>query len=401
LADHAWLVLTSRVGAPIRDVVVPYVTVASADAIRHFARAYGDGNPLYSDPSYAATSARGHLVAPPLFALATGFPTWRAERDAAASVDLDHLPGVRHQTILRDRWTLCRPIVENTRLVRDRVLVDAHVVDDEAGAESPDVACDVTERTTYRSGDDVYAVHDRVRRYRTAPRPATASTRTEKATYTPEQLADIDQAYERQCPRGGIPMYAEDVSVGTRLGPMTKGPMTVTDLVEYRAGVGPGPLGGEGLRLGYLNRRARPELYAPDEAGAPDITERRHFDDKFAQSLGYPGAYDYSHTRVNWLTHLLTDWMGDGAWLREVAATTTLADNFVGDTHWLEGEVTGVSEGDEHGEARVAVWGTNQLGVRTCEGTALVLLPKRPARVVSATAIAMLGSAPLTEDALA
>src|SRR5436190_21736284 len=74
--------LLSRVGAPIRDVVTPYVTVASADAIRHFARAYGDDNPLYSDPAYARAAPFGALFAPPLFPLATGTPTWTPDVDA-------------------------------------------------------------------------------------------------------------------------------------------------------------------------------------------------------------------------------------------------------------------------------------------------------------------------------
>jgi acyl dehydratase len=385
--------LLDRVGAPIRDMTPPYVTIASEDAIRHFARAYGDGNPLFSDPAYATSVGHAAAFAPPLFPLATGSPTWNetATEPDTVSVDLDRAPGVRHQTIVRDHWILCRPIVAGTRLARDRVLAAAALVPE--GAHS---ACDITERTTYHAGGETYAVYERHRRYRLEPAPANAKPqRSERTRYSPEELAAIDAAYRTQEPRGATPRHLHTVSPGDRIAPMVKGPLTVTDLVEYRSGVGPGPLGGEALRLSYLNRMQHPERYGPDDSGALDITERRHWDDTFARSLGYPGAYDDSHTRLNWLAHLLTDWMGDGGWVRELAGTTTLADNFVGDAHWLEGTVTEVTDQGAFGIAAVSVWGTNQLGTRTCEATALVVLPAAPERLVSTDDIATLGTTPL------
>ena len=39
-----------------------------------------------------------------------------------AVIDIDRMPGVRNQTIMGDSWVLCRPIVEGTRLQRDRRL---------------------------------------------------------------------------------------------------------------------------------------------------------------------------------------------------------------------------------------------------------------------------------------
>jgi hypothetical protein len=138
--------------------------------------------------------------------------------------------------------------------------------------------------------------------------------------------------------------------------------------------VGPGPLGGEPLRLAFLNRRRRPGLYAPDDTGAPDIVERRHYDVAFARSLGYPSAYDYSHTRLTWLSHLVTDWIGDGAWLWSLSGRT-ISNNYVGDTHWLDGVVTAVDDQGEVGAVTLRLEARNQDGDLTCDGEAVVLLP--------------------------
>jgi hypothetical protein len=168
---------------------------------------------------------------------------------------------------------------------------------------------------------------------------------------------------------------------------MVKGPLTLTDLVTYRAGVGPGPLGAAALDLAYRHRRTRPDLYSADESGAPDTVERRHWDERYAQSLGHPSADDYSHTRLCWFSHLLTNWMGDGAWLWTLSATVT-APNYVGDTHWMQGRVVDISGGGDTGNDRgpglvtIVLEGRNQLDDVTCRGQAQVLLPDRMSPLV-------------------
>src|SRR5580704_2951994 len=180
--------LVNRIGSPIKDVVPPHAAFATVDSIRHFARAYGDDNPLYSDPEYAAASARGALTAPPLFPIATGTPRLSggngANGEGLDPVDLDRMPGMRNQTILGDRWLLCRPIAVGTRLERERKLL--HVALDEsrsAGAAPSPSGCDLTERTTYHTGDVIYAVHDRRRRYRLDGARTSTAGRVDKASY--------------------------------------------------------------------------------------------------------------------------------------------------------------------------------------------------------------------------
>jgi hypothetical protein len=115
----------------------------------------------------------------------------------------------------------------------------------------------------------------------------------------------------------------------------------------------------------------------------PDIVERRHWDEKFAESLGLLSATDYSHTRMNWFSHLVTNWMGDGGWLRQLTGVTNLGVNYVGDTHWMEGEVTSISDRGCADEAGLVLTGRNQRGEQTCRADAVVLLPKRPSVAVT------------------
>ncbi len=55
--------------------------------IREFANAIGDDNPIYHDPSYAAESEFGAILAPPTFAATKAF--WRKGQSASDLAGLD------------------------------------------------------------------------------------------------------------------------------------------------------------------------------------------------------------------------------------------------------------------------------------------------------------------------
>ena len=119
---------------------------------------------------------------------------------------------------------------------------------------------------------------------------------------------------------------------------------------------------------GKDNREERPDFYDRDDTGAWDARERLHWDEAYAQRCGHPSAYDYTHTRLNWMVHLLTDWMGDHARL-ETIAFVHVAHNYVGDTHWIDGTIRAV----DAARATLVLRGVNQLGTVTCLGDATVL----------------------------
>ncbi len=369
--------LRRLVGAPITSSEPPHFQEVTPDAIRLFARAFGDGNPIYSDPKYAEHSVRGGLVAPPLFPIAMGQPAEPGE--PARPVDVAAVLGVGPPSApAADRWTLHRPLVVGTRLSRSSTLYDVAAEDDPA---SPWFV-EATERTVYETSGVVYATHDRARRYRSHGDPAPAADPRPLAVYTQAELAEIERAYETEIVRGPEPRRVCDVAVGDVLGPIVKGPLTVTDLITYRGGIGPGPLGAEPLRLGALSRRRRPALWSANTQGVPESLERRHWDVEYAQSLGYASAYDYSHTRLTWLTHLLTNWMGDGGWVWQVEGAM-LEANYVGDTHWVTGVVRAVRDAAACGAVTIELSARNQRAEVTYRGSAIVLLPDEPATFVT------------------
>ncbi|MGJ3627921.1 hypothetical protein AB5I41_14730 [Sphingomonas sp. MMS24-JH45] len=56
--------------------------------------------------------------------------------------------------------------------------------------------------------------------------------RDEPASYTDEDLAEIEATYDAEYRRGADTLFFEDVDVGTELPRMVKGPLTVTDLIN-------------------------------------------------------------------------------------------------------------------------------------------------------------------------
>jgi len=55
--------------------------------------------------------------------------------------------------------------------------------------------------------------------------------------------------------------------------------------------------------------------------------------------VGAPGAYDYGPERCSWLTHHITNWIGDAGFLRQ-AKSQIRRHNPEGDIIFIDGEVT-------------------------------------------------------------
>jgi len=165
---------------------------------------------------------------------------------------------------------------------------------------------------------------------------------------------------------------------------MVKGPLTVTDIVCWHAGMGMGLYGVKPLRLGHDNRMRIPRFFHRDDLNVPDVMQRVHWDPEFARRSGNPTTFDYGRMRETWLIHLCTDWMGDDAWLWKLECEFRRF-NYVGDTQWLRGRVTRtyLAAGDRPA-VDVDLEAVNQRGEVTTPGRASILLPSRvlgPARL--------------------
>jgi hypothetical protein len=195
--------------------------------------------------------------------------------------------------------------------------------------------------------------------------------------YTDDEIAAIDRQYGGERCRGADPRWWEDVTEGDTVGPMVKGPLTVTDMVCWHVGMGMGLYGVKPLRLGYHNRTRIPRFFQRDALNVPDVMQRVHWDPEFARRSGNPTTFDYGRMRETWLIHLCTDWMGDDAWLWKLDCEFRRF-NYVGDTQTLSGTVTRryLAEG-ERPAIDIDLTMTNQRGEVTTPGHATMLLPSR------------------------
>jgi len=198
--------------------------------------------------------------------------------------------------------------------------------------------------------------------------------RDEAASYTDEQLAEIEALYDAEYCRGADIAWYEDLVVGAELPTMVKGPITITDLINMHMGGGWFGYGNPALRLGFENRKRMRGFYTKNEFGAWDVVQRVHWETELARRVGVPATYDIGPMRWAWLIHYCTNWMGDDAWLFRVRGEFRKF-NYMGDATWITGRITGKRVDAALGPAvELDITGTNQRGQQNLNGTATVLL---------------------------
>lgn len=367
ITEEALTALRRLIGVPIEDSLEPWCYEATRDNIRHYAHGIGDDNPLWCDPAYAATTQYGEVIAPPSFV----FPLNRI-----LSGYVGGLPGVHamwaganltwHKPMRRgDAFTTkawLKDLVEHDTRFAGRAIQQIYHVDyynqHQELVAGGDSWCFRTERDTARERGTKY---DEVKQ-------------KQPVSYSREDLAKIFQLYAEEEIRGATPRYIEEVTVGEKLPTIAKGPMTVTGFIAYAQGWG--GLYIRANKLAWKQLRKHPGLGIPDRFGIPDVPERVHWDSDLAALVGTPDAYDYGPERTSWMMHHLTNWMGDDGFLRHFSAEIR-RHNPVGDTLYINGEVTRVFH--ENGEHLVEITQTavNQDGELSVRAKGVVRLPSR------------------------
>ena len=79
---------------------------------------------------------------------------------------------------------------------------------------------------------------------------------------------------------------------------------------------------------------------------------------------------------MSWMTSLVTNWMGDAAFLKRIRGEVRKF-NIVGDTTWLKGKVARKYAHDGYALVDLEIWAENQRGEITVHGRATVALPRR------------------------
>ena len=363
--DETIAELRKRLGVERPSHEAPHIGVATKDGIRHFAWGIGDANPLWADEEYARKTRYGCIISPPCILYAM---------DRGASGHLGGgLPGVQAMFAGTD-WEWFLPI-----RVNDRITVRGHLADliEKSSEFSGRTVVQVFE-SSFKNQDDELVAKARMWAVRTERHTARGKGKYAAITkhhYTKEEIKAIEADYDQEEIRGAKPRYWEDVQVGEGLTPVVKGPLTVTDIICFKIGWGGPPfVRAHGMALTW--RRRHPGVEVLNSLGVPDVPERVHWEDELAQVVGTPGAYDYGPQRVSWLSHLLTNWIGDDGFLKRLYAEVRRF-NVVGDTTWCKGKVTRKYVENSELLVDIECWGENQRGEITMPGQATVRLPSR------------------------
>ncbi|HET9892182.1 MAG TPA: hypothetical protein VFQ42_16935 [Mycobacterium sp.] len=379
ITDEGLARLRGTIGIAVPHTQPPHYVRPNEDTFRHVAEAYGDANPMWTDPDYAAKSVWGESVAPPALVggdtlIGEDEVTELSEKDRALTKG-DPLRGVHafYASSAREWWA---PLRANHRVFRRNALVAALDKSSEFAGRA------IHEWSAQVFRDDEGTIlggqyRNMIRTERSKARGRKKYESIEPKTWTAEEIAEIDERYARESPRGAEPQWWEDVNEGDAIGTLTKGPLTVTDMVCWHVGMGTGMYGVRPLRLAWRNRQRIPRFYTPNDHGVPDAQQRVHWEPDAARNAGNPTTFDYGRMRETWLIHLCTDWMGDDAWLWKLDCEFRLF-NYVGDLHTITGTVTRkyLAEG-ERPAVDIELAATNHRNEITTPGHATILLPSR------------------------
>ena len=198
-----------------------HLTEATHDAMRNFARSYGDDNPLFNSADHGTGTRWGAQIAPPMIAIGLNRPLY--EDQPAERVKRPSFRGI-HVFVSGSVWTWYRPLVAGDQLYSF------------GGTESVvEKQSEFAERSvlvTYASvkmnqHGEIVAIS------RTLAIHTERKTAREKGKYAGHRACHLHRRGHRQSStpstreehtRGREPRWWEDVQVGEVLTPMAKGP---------------------------------------------------------------------------------------------------------------------------------------------------------------------------------
>ena len=343
-------------GTPLRRPR-PRKRVASKDAIIEYTRALGSRNPLYLQDTYASGTYYGSLVA---------HPTWLYCVD---NTDVyAKLPGL-HAVYGSVAWEWRHPIRLGDSFNTTAKLTGMR--------ETSGAFCG---RMVVQSGEVEYrnqhgqlvatAASEVLRTPRDSARAMDKYGDLDRSNYSASDIQGIYQAYDDEYIRGELPRYWEDQPDKEDLPPIVRGPLTTEDINLFVACTR-----GTLTYRSFLEhwRRHPADAYIDQQTGMPDSWDASLLKDEPARLFGFPAAHDTGLQRVAWLEDLVTNWMGDHAFLRRLAVKLT-RPCIHGDSTWSKGAVVKkYQEGPEY-LVDLRLRCEDQRGEETAAGSATVAL---------------------------
>jgi len=362
ITEEGIQVLRDRIGRPLRPRAM-YNKTSAYDCVVHFCTGIGDDNPLWMDEAYGAKTVLGENLAPPSYFYSVNM-----------TVVQMGLPGV-HGFHAGTKWKFFSPVLHNGRVTPLTWLES--VEEQPSRMAGRKIALNFS--TIFFDQDQTVLSHARSVTFR-MERGASRERNVKGSTFEPAQWNDdtlkaVEDSYELERVRGANPRYWEDVKVGDQLDPVTKGPLCMSDMIAFYAGAMVAPTPAHGMALKDRKRHPGWWFRNPENGGLEPII-RVHENIEAARAAGIPAPYDAGVQRHSWLLHLVTNWMGDDAFLVENTGNYT-AFNYFGDVTYFSGEVVRKHERDGDMLVDLEIRGTNQNGVVSIPGTATVALPSR------------------------
>ncbi|MGE0045479.1 MAG: MaoC family dehydratase N-terminal domain-containing protein [Hyphomonadaceae bacterium] len=383
ITDESVALMRERIGYPNPTLRVgildqPWHSHVNADALRQYAIAIGDANPIYHQPDLAKRSAWGGQIAPPGFEMSMGYKRNAQmpdpEREKATS---KALRGVQLFNSGNENF-YWRPLqigdsLSKAEWVESVVLKESEFAGRSALVTNGMMYWDQDENVAITGGNWFVHAERKKRSDKSKDKYATL----EPAKYTDEDLAKIDAAYEAEYIRGPDTLYFEDVEPGMKLPQMVRGPLTVTDQINLYMGVGWLTYGNPPHKLAYENRKKLRGFYSKNQNGAWDTIQRVHWDPELAETVGVRMTYDIGPNRWVMVSNYCTNFAGDDGFVHYLR-TEYRSFNYVGDTTWIDGEVTAARVDEEKGPLiELKILGINQRGTENIRGAATILLPSR------------------------
>jgi len=362
LDDDLVSAIRKRIGQPTsKSYPHPHVTVASLDAIRHWAYGIGDYNPLYLDDAYAAAGPHGGIIAPP----SMGFVFSRG-----ISGGVTGMAGI-HGLISETKFTWYRQIRPGDRLSGNSIISDVR----ERTGKYADRQLELVTEGLLRDvdGEVVVKVQNCQRRMeRGGGRKASKYADRAPHVYTDDELEQLWSVAAEETCRGARTRSFQSVAVGDGIDPIVRGPLTTSDIIMFLIGWGGQYIRGHGDWVRWARRFRTAAITNP--LNIPQPPEAVHWDDAIAQQTGVPAAYDYGPQRFSWLSTALTNWMGDAGALRSLSVQFR-RHVFVGEAIWIRGQVAATRIEDGAGLVTVMLEAKNQSDELVATGEGEIQLP--------------------------
>lgn len=340
---------------------------ASKDVIRHYAWGIGDDNPLYCNEEYAKNTKYGRIIAPPLFLYGIF--------DAVVAPGLPDIQWIYSGA----DWSFYKPVFVNDKIKAKATLADVKQV----SGNIVKMMIIQTGEVTYTNQDGDTLAKCLSHCFRIPRSSAEGGLRLDKRkTYTSEEdVKNIEVEVLNEVRIGNTGRDWEDVSIGDEIPAVVKGPLNRMDMTCYYAGaVGTSGYKSTEIKWKYAhlaknNPEKLPNNYDSSYYAAAVSPSIGHQDETIAhQEIGMPGAYDNGPQRMAFMTHCITNWMGDDGFVRNLSIRIKMPVIF-GDTLWCRGRVTGKQVVEDRHLVDAEIWAKNQMGQTTAMGKVSVELP--------------------------